>query len=326
MKIRGLLTWLITLALVLAGNEALAAVPMSFTHHGILWEGENLLNGEVNITATLYDGNGEVIKSVTKNVTVENGFYNLTISDIDITKVNAAAGTMELGITVGTDDEMSPRIAVTSVPYAIIAAEADHATKADKADLADKTNSLTEKTIVGATGWYELGTFTGKPGAPDTMYAGCLLLVNYRDNQTKNKIGTLFMQGGEFNNPMNDEEFDTSHITARFTQLDGYSFAPTERTMFFVHGKYENGKRIITLYAKVKSGTLEISVLQSGNGSYVPTVRKLDIDFNSTPEGVQEVRYLQNVRMEPTSQAIGSATSPAQIYIDKNGIIHPCNN
>ncbi len=137
---KSVLTGLTALGLLLGSSTlASAAVPLSFTHHGLLWDGDELMNGQVNITATIYkskSASAVAIKEVTKQVTVENGFYNLTIDDIDPEAIIAADGKMELGIKVGDGNEMTPRIAISSVPFAILAAHADSASTATTAETA----------------------------------------------------------------------------------------------------------------------------------------------------------------------------------------------
>ncbi len=327
MKSKKLLTTLTTLGFLLAASSAMAAVPMSFTHHGLLWEDGELMNGQVKIVATLYDGNSEVIKAVTKNITVENGFYNFTIDGVDKNKI-VAADKIELGIKVGDDDEMTPRIAVSSVPFAIQAAEAGHAQSADSAGKAGTADSLSRQVITDS-GWYELGTLTVKPGNdPNPAYAGFLLLITYRDNEGKNRMGTLFVQGGEYQVPQDINNFSSDHVIARFTQLDGRKFREKYyKTRFYVKGSYEDNKKIIKVYVKIAgSSLLQVSVLQNANGTYIPDIKRLgsmQIDTDEgQPEGSKEVDYLLNVRIAPESLPASGTSGP--LCINSTGILSVC--
>ncbi len=142
---------------VLAADTPPASVPLSFSHHGILWDGDELANGEFRIKATLYDGAGVAIAASdnTSAVNVEDGFYSVTIADIDSAKLAAAAGNVTLGLQVENDPELTPRIKVNAVPFAILAAKAESAAKADKAtnaESADFATSASKASQLNCTG------------------------------------------------------------------------------------------------------------------------------------------------------------------------------
>lgn len=60
--------------------------------------------------------------------------------------------TLYLGVTVGNDPEMTPREQITSVPYALMCAQADHAAAADSATMAtNATNAANATTAATAS-------------------------------------------------------------------------------------------------------------------------------------------------------------------------------
>ncbi len=127
--LRGLMAFALLAGSTTMAKADVANVPLSFTHHGLIWDGDELASGNISITATIYDGEGNAIKTVTKEVTVENGFYNLTIDELSLDAILAAKDKLELGLKIG-DDEMAAHIPISSVPFAIRAAHADSASTA----------------------------------------------------------------------------------------------------------------------------------------------------------------------------------------------------
>jgi hypothetical protein len=113
----------LVLALALAAAlPALAAVPSTLNYQGQLTSAAGApVSGTVSITFKLYDvaSGGTARWTETQTVTVSNGQYNVTLGR-PATPLDPALFTVQLylGITVGTDAEMSPRIALSSAPYA----------------------------------------------------------------------------------------------------------------------------------------------------------------------------------------------------------------
>ncbi len=109
----------LTIALALLLTEAAyGAVPLSFTHHGVLKENGELVNGSHNISAAIYDGN-KLIAEKSDTISVESGLYTITIPNIDPTSIHEAAS-LQLAITID-GEELEPYLPINSVPYAITA-------------------------------------------------------------------------------------------------------------------------------------------------------------------------------------------------------------
>lgn len=104
-------------------SSAYAAVPLTFTHHGMLKEDGNSVNDTRTITATIISNTGVIVGQQTAKVIVENGLYSLTIENINAEKA-AAAKDLALRITV-EDQELTPALKITSVPYALISKVAE---------------------------------------------------------------------------------------------------------------------------------------------------------------------------------------------------------
>ena len=105
------------------------AVPQEINYQGYLTDaGGNPLNGDVAMTFRIYNAptGGTLLWSEGPSaVTATEGVFNVVLgSSVPITSA-ILDGDRYLGMTVGTDPEMSPRLRMTSSPFAIKAADAD---------------------------------------------------------------------------------------------------------------------------------------------------------------------------------------------------------
>ena len=94
------------------------AIPQSITVNGLLTDSNNdSLTGTYEINFTIYDNatGGNVEYNTIKNVTTDaNGVYNVVLSGLDIDFSEA----YYLGVQIESDAEMTPRLNLTSSPYA----------------------------------------------------------------------------------------------------------------------------------------------------------------------------------------------------------------
>ncbi len=105
------------------------AVPMMINYQGYLTDNsDNPLNASVSMTFALYDvpESGTPLWTETHpNITVTDGVFSVVLGSV----VNFTAANLEgeryLGVTVGTDEEMLPRHALTSMAFAIRAGVAE---------------------------------------------------------------------------------------------------------------------------------------------------------------------------------------------------------
>ena len=99
------------------------AVPELINYQGYLTDAEgNPLNGDVAITFRLWDaelGGTELWSEAHAAVTVTEGVFNVVLGSVVPITAEVLGGDRYLGLTVGTDSEMVPRMRVTSAAYAI---------------------------------------------------------------------------------------------------------------------------------------------------------------------------------------------------------------
>lgn len=87
------------------------------------------------------------------SVEVSDGLFNVMLGSINNTLASAIAGHNELylAITVGTDGEMSPRVQLGSVPFAMHASDADTVDGLHASDLATTSHTHSAETMID--GW-----------------------------------------------------------------------------------------------------------------------------------------------------------------------------
>ena len=112
------------LASILLARSA-GAVPGTITHQGRLYDaGAQPVSGTLDVAFAIYDdaASPTPIWSEVHSVTFEDGYFSVALGAL--VPFDAAVfdgSTRHLGITVGSDPEMTPRAVVGSVPYALLA-------------------------------------------------------------------------------------------------------------------------------------------------------------------------------------------------------------
>ena len=109
-----------------------AAVPGQINFQGILKDasGHAITNPSLSILFSIYSGaaGGSLLWTETQAVTVEAGLYSVRLGSVNPIGPAVFDGTTRyLGIKAGTDNEMTPRLPLISVPYAYRAGVADSA-------------------------------------------------------------------------------------------------------------------------------------------------------------------------------------------------------
>jgi hypothetical protein len=126
-------------AVLRAASASPASVPASLTQQGRILDATGApVSGKVAITFTVYDdpkasAAADALWTETQNLTLDDGYFSTQLGAD--TANTFADGTFDgsiryLGVQVGSDDEMTPRQVITSVPYALHAGLADKATAA----------------------------------------------------------------------------------------------------------------------------------------------------------------------------------------------------
>ncbi|MFO0589012.1 MAG: hypothetical protein U0441_15790 [Polyangiaceae bacterium] len=114
-----------TLALGTA-SAALADVPGTLTHQGRVFKSDGTpLNETLTVTFNFYNDKAAAVPAYSESldVTFDDGYYSVTIGTVNPIKSFLDGSTKYLGIAVGNDAEMTPRSAVQSVPYAVLAGD-----------------------------------------------------------------------------------------------------------------------------------------------------------------------------------------------------------
>lgn len=115
------------------------------------------LEGDETLAFALYDDatTGEALWTESQTVSFDNGFYTASLGSVMALPEGLFDGrTLWLGVAVGDDEEMTPRLRVTSVPYAIRAATAENA-----------VGDITPRTVTVGAGLVidEDGNWVGSP-------------------------------------------------------------------------------------------------------------------------------------------------------------------
>ncbi len=115
---------LLTLAALVVPAAAIA-VPLEFSHQGRLFDAlGDPLAGSHTLTMSLYDtpSGGTAAWSEDIPTSMTDGYYSVVLGENSVLAADTFDGsTLYLGISVDSGPELSPRIAVVSVPYAVTA-------------------------------------------------------------------------------------------------------------------------------------------------------------------------------------------------------------
>jgi hypothetical protein len=113
---------LTTILLAFAAAVVRADVPRTIDHQGYLTtDAGEPVTGTRSMVFTIYDvaGAGTALWTETQSVTVADGLFNVFLGDVTPLPDSIFNGQpLFLGVRIGTDSEMTPRIRLTTVPYA----------------------------------------------------------------------------------------------------------------------------------------------------------------------------------------------------------------
>ena len=136
-----------TLLVVLFLPLSLGAVPTSLRHSGhILQSNNEPLSGSSNVTFTLYNNADQILWSEEISVTFDDGHYSVELNTDDVFD----SSTVFLGVTLEGQEEFTPRVRLTSVPYAFRSGVAQQAVEpAENSNIA--TNTYVDEEILSHT-------------------------------------------------------------------------------------------------------------------------------------------------------------------------------
>ncbi len=161
------------LFLFLMMASAWADVPGTMTFQGILTDDQGQpLNETLSVTLKLYDAanGGNSLWTETQNAEVNQGYLSLHLGDTNPLDANIFDGQTELylGVTIGEDEEMSPRQPISSVPYATRASTVEQVTGA----ITPSSVSVNGQLVIDENGLW-VGSASGLQGpAGETGLAG----------------------------------------------------------------------------------------------------------------------------------------------------------
>ncbi|HTO92205.1 MAG TPA: hypothetical protein VMJ70_13835 [Candidatus Sulfotelmatobacter sp.] len=176
--VRGVL--LIAVMLLISLGVSFAGVivaPTGIPYQGRLTDaGGAPVNGAKTLTLTLYNSGNTVIYQETQNVTVTNGLFSVEIgTGTAVTgtfaTINFSTYDLYLGIQVGTDPEMAPKIHFGVVPYAMTAKDSpglasNHSTSFTNFPTTGAAVALVGATITVPTAGYIMVIAGGQIYAP----------------------------------------------------------------------------------------------------------------------------------------------------------------
>ncbi len=171
-------------------------VPQTISYQGVLRDkttGDIVANDDYDILFTLYDNAGTEVWSewhsvvpLNNPVTVTDGVFSVILGKAT-PFTGILAPPVELGIKVGADAEMTPRIELTSVIYAL------HADNSDSSDYSQKAGEVSgTSNVFPGSGYVGIGT-TGPNGNLHIHDSGTLTSLAFSHSGT----GTAGVFGGE---------------------------------------------------------------------------------------------------------------------------------
>jgi hypothetical protein len=157
---RFLATVAVTVGPVLFAASASAQVPGTMTHQGRLFDAMGAtLNGTVTLKFAVYASPTAPapLWTETHSVILDAGYYSVALGSLTPFGAGLFDGsTRYFGVTVGSDPEMSPRTAMESVPYALVAGDA-------VGDIHPKTVAVNGQVVIDGNGNW-VGNPTGLQG------------------------------------------------------------------------------------------------------------------------------------------------------------------
>ena len=133
---------ILLLGMVIVNAVAQNNVPQIINYQGFITDKDGkALNGDYKITFLLYnraEGGDPLWQEIHDTVPVENGMLNILLGSVDSTlHTSIFTGKIFVGIKIGTEPEMAPRMKLASVPYSI---KSEHSGSADSATHALRAN------------------------------------------------------------------------------------------------------------------------------------------------------------------------------------------
>ncbi len=256
-------------AFMLAAAVCWAGIPFLMNYQGMLTDtGGNPLNGDYNLTFKIYSqssGGSALWTEAQTGISVENGLFNVILGSTTPIPSSVFNDTLRyLGITVESDPELSPRIRLTSIPYAYRALVADSAAVAGlgTGGVGGWVDDGTVVRLETGTDYVGIGTSTpstkldvaGDIHASDSLIGSQLRLGStsedgkflfYGDESPSEIMYAAELPGGGMDLRFNDRTGNISHIIHSDYSSGGGGFFEVMRDSagqygFMVDGNWNN--------------------------------------------------------------------------------------
>jgi hypothetical protein len=156
-------TLALAFGLGIAAHSVHAAAPAKLSHQGRIFDEQgDTMTDTVKMVFAVYASStsDEAVWKETQAVDVKDGYYSVVLGDEKPLPEGLFDGEPKyLGITIGDDEEMSPRAQITSVPYALAAGTSLDAT----GNIHPKTVAIGGQTVIDQMGHW-VGDPTGLVG------------------------------------------------------------------------------------------------------------------------------------------------------------------
>jgi hypothetical protein len=193
--------------------RAFAAVPTTLTQQGRLLNTDGTpVSGPVRMIFNIYASSSSTTPLWTEtqsNVMLESGAFSVQLGSMTPFPGTLWNGqTVYLGVTVGNDPEMTPREQITSVPYALMCAQADHATNSDALGGVSAASYALGSQLTGGT-VTSVASGAGLTGGPIT---------------TSGTLSVVFAGGGSANSAAHSDHVHNGgvHLVASAAATDVY--------------------------------------------------------------------------------------------------------
>jgi hypothetical protein len=187
------LSLIVLLSLIVISSSAYSAVPHTINYQGKLTDSSGAaVNATVTMVFSIYNvpSGGTALWTETHSVTVVNGIYSITLGDS--TALNLAFDEQYyLGITVGSDAEMTPRQPLTSVGYSFTADTADTAANFSGSLSGDVTGTQSSTVVSQVGGQTAANVASGVLLANNATSANTSSAIVKRDSSGNFSAGTI---------------------------------------------------------------------------------------------------------------------------------------
>ncbi len=230
-----------TLALIFALSPVAEAVPMNFQHQGRMLDSSGVpLDGSMLLTFRLYDasaGGSAVWQEPHTNVDFVNGYYNVMLgSVVDLESTDFDGDSLYMTVQVAAGAELTDRVELVSVPYAILAESAE--TVADGAAINASSIKVNDVTIIDSSGkidasalvgvsdtLMDIGCATGQIAQKTTSGWGCIDNTHSAADITGGIIDMARLPTGTSLNTIAFGEHDHSDLAVDLSDFDGITRA-----------------------------------------------------------------------------------------------------